>query len=154
MTETATRSAAHRGTTAVEGDDRARSVDRWVVRAVPALALAALLPVGAVTPLFPVELGVAVFALGTLAVGMVHGAVDHLIPMRAAPNVSVRRSIAVVSVAYAVLGGGAVVAAFFVAPVAAFIGFIALTWLHWGQGTWPRSGSRASSTFRPRRSAG
>jgi len=86
-----------------------------------------------VTPLFPVELGVAVFALGTLAVGMVHGAVDHLIPMRAAPNVSVRRSIAVVSVAYAVLGG-AVVAAFFVAPVAAFIGFIALTWLHWGQG--------------------
>ncbi|OTE99102.1 Brp/Blh family beta-carotene 15,15'-dioxygenase, partial [Halorubrum sp. SD612] len=44
-----------------------------------------------------------------------------------------RRARAVVSVVYAVLGG-AVVAAFFAAPVAAFVGFIALTWLHWGQG--------------------
>ena len=107
-------------------------VDRWFARR-PALALAALLPVGAVTPLFPVEVGVATFALGTLAVGMAHGAVDHLVPLRAAPDVSLRRSIAVVSLVYAVLGG-AVVAAFFAAPVAAFAGFIALTWLHWGQG--------------------
>ncbi|PHQ47035.1 Brp-like protein, partial [Halorubrum sp. C3] len=75
----------------------------------------------------------ATFALGTLAVGMAHGAVDHLVPLRGAPGVSLRRSIAVVSVVYAVLGG-AVVAAFFAAPVAAFVGFIALTWLHWGQG--------------------
>ncbi|WP_424013731.1 Brp/Blh family beta-carotene 15,15'-dioxygenase [Halorubrum xinjiangense] len=110
----------------------AERVDRWFARR-PALALAALLPIGAVTPLFPVELGVATFALGTLAVGMAHGAVDHLVPLRAAPDVSLRRSIAVVSVVYAVLGG-AVVAAFFAAPVAAFVGFIALTWLHWGQG--------------------
>ena len=107
-------------------------VDRWFARR-PALALAALLPIGAVTPLFPVELGVATFALGTLAVGMAHGAVDHLVPLRGAPGVSLRRSIAVVSVVYAVLGA-AVVAAFFAAPVAAFVGFIALTWLHWGQG--------------------
>ncbi|WP_144927431.1 Brp/Blh family beta-carotene 15,15'-dioxygenase [Halorubrum salsamenti] len=99
----------------------------------PALALAALLPIGAATPLFPVELGIATFALGTLAVGMAHGAVDHLVPLRAAPGVSLRRSIAVVSVAYAVLGG-TVVASFFAAPVAAFAGFVALTWLHWGQG--------------------
>jgi Brp/Blh family beta-carotene 15,15'-monooxygenase len=107
-------------------------VDRWFARR-PALALAALLPIGAVTPLFPVEVGVATFALGTLVVGMAHGAVDHLVPLRGAPGVSLRRSIAVVSVVYAVLGG-AVVAAFFAAPVAAFVGFIALTWLHWGQG--------------------
>lgn len=40
---------------------------------------------------------------------------------------------AIVSVAYAVLGG-AVVVAFFAAPVAAFVGFVGLTWLHWGQG--------------------
>ena len=133
MTEAATRSAAQRRATADEGDDSARSaVDRWFAF-YPALALAALLPVGAVTPLFPVEVGVATFALGTLVVGMAHGAVDHLVPLRAATDVSLRRSIAVVSVAYAVLGG-AVVAAFFLAPVAAFVGFIALTWLHWGQG--------------------
>ena len=133
MTEAATRSAARRETGAIDRGDRARSgVDRWFAL-YPALALAALLPVGAVTPLFPVEVGVATFALGTLVVGMAHGAVDHLVPLRAATDVSLRRSIAVVSVAYAVLGG-AVVAAFFLAPVAAFVGFIALTWLHWGQG--------------------
>ncbi|MDV7350605.1 Brp/Blh family beta-carotene 15,15'-dioxygenase [Halorubrum distributum] len=113
-------------------DAASERVDRWFARR-PALALAALLPIGAVTPLFPVEVGVATFALGTLAVGMAHGAVDHLVPLRGAPGVSLRRSIAVVSVVYAVLGG-AVVAAFFAAPVAAFVGFIALTWLHWGQG--------------------
>jgi Brp/Blh family beta-carotene 15,15'-monooxygenase len=113
-------------------DAAAERVDRWFARR-PALALAALVPIGAVTPLFPVEIGVATFALGTLAVGMAHGAVDHLVPLRAAADVSLRRSIAVVSVVYAVLGG-AVVAAFFAAPVAAFVGFIALTWLHWGQG--------------------
>ncbi|VTT86654.1 Brp-like protein-like [Halorubrum sp. DM2] len=115
-----------------ETESASERVDRWFARR-PAVALAALVPIGAVTPLFPVEVGVATFALGTLVVGMAHGAVDHLVPLRAAPNVSLRRSIAVVSVVYAVLGG-AVVAAFFVAPVAAFVGFIALTWLHWGQG--------------------
>ncbi|PAU83766.1 Brp-like protein [Halorubrum salipaludis] len=134
MTEPAKGSTARRDPAASgERDEPARStVDRWFAL-YPALALAALLPVGAATPLFPVELGVATFALGTLAVGMAHGAVDHLVPLRAAPGVSLRRSIAVVSVAYAVLGG-AVVAAFFLAPVAAFAGFVALTWLHWGQG--------------------
>ncbi|EMA60331.1 Brp/Blh family beta-carotene 15,15'-dioxygenase [Halorubrum lipolyticum] len=133
MTETSTRSTGRRGTTAAEGGERARSaVDRWFAY-YPAIALAALLPVGAVTPLFPVEVGVATFALGTLVVGMAHGAVDHLVPLRAATDISLRRSIAVVSVAYAVLGG-AVVAAFFLAPAAAFVGFITLTWLHWGQG--------------------
>ena len=116
-----------------DGGSKARShVDRWFAL-YPALALAALLPAGAVTPLFPVELGVVTFALGTLLIGMAHGAVDHLVPLRAAPEMSLRRSIAVVSIVYAILGG-AVVAAFFFAPVAAFVGFIALTWLHWGQG--------------------
>ncbi|WP_066412305.1 Brp/Blh family beta-carotene 15,15'-dioxygenase [Halorubrum aethiopicum] len=113
-------------------------VDRWFAR-YPAVALAVLLPLGAVTPLFPVEVGVAAFALGTLVVGMAHGAVDHLVPLRAAVGegaaggVSLRRSVAAVSVVYAVLGG-AVVVAFFLAPVAAFVGFVGLTWLHWGQG--------------------
>ena len=132
MTETATRSAARRDPASERGEDARTAVDRWFAL-YPALALAALLPVGAVTPLFPVEVGVATFALGTLVIGMAHGAVDHLVPLRAATDVSLGRSIAVVSVVYALLGG-AVVAAFFLAPVAAFVGFIALTWLHWGQG--------------------
>jgi len=133
MTEAATGTGARSDPTATWRDEGARSaVDRWFAL-YPAVALAALLPIGAVTPLFPVEVGVATFALGTLVVGMAHGAVDHLVPLRAAAGVSLRRSIAVVSVVYAVLGG-AVVGAFFLAPVAAFVGFIALTWLHWGQG--------------------
>lgn len=111
--------------------DATRRVDR-LFGLYPALALAALLPLGAITPLFPVEFGVAVFALGTLAIGMAHGAVDHLVPLRA-NGMSLRRSVVVVSVVYAVLGGG-VVAAFFLEPVVAFVGFIALTWVHWGQG--------------------
>jgi len=116
-----------------DGRTRAETQADRVFALYPTLALAALLPIGAATPLFPVELGVATFALGTLGVGMAHGAVDHLVPLRAAPGVSLRRSVAAVSVAYAVLGG-AVVAAFFAVPVAAFAGFVALTWLHWGQG--------------------
>ena len=132
MTETATRSAARRDPASERGEDARTAVDRWFAL-YPALALAGLLPIGAVTPLFPVEVGVATFALGTLVIGMAHGAVDHLVPLRAATDVSLGRSIAVVSVVYALLGG-AVVAAFFLAPVAAFVGFIALTWLHWGQG--------------------
>ncbi len=114
------------------GGDAFARADR-VFALYPALALAALLPLGAVTPLFPVEVGVATFALGTLVVGMAHGAVDHLVPLRAALDVSLRRSIVAVSAVYAVLGG-AVVVAFFLSPVAAFVGFIVLTWLHWGQG--------------------
>ncbi len=136
MTEAATRSDASQPTTPLDSvgrDGNARSnVDRWFAY-YPAIALAALLPLGAVTPLFPVEVGVATFALGTLVIGMAHGAVDHLVPLRAASAVSLRRSVALVSVVYAILGG-AVIVAFFLAPVAAFVGFIALTWLHWGQG--------------------
>ena len=121
----------HDGDASTRDDVALAAADRWFAR-YPAIALVALLPLGALTPLFPVELGVATFAFGTLVVGMAHGAVDHLVPLRAGET-SLRRSIAVVSVVYAVLGG-AVVVAFFTAPVAAFVGFIALTWLHWGQG--------------------
>ena len=124
--------ASRHGGAASSCNDAALVVaDRWFAQ-YPAVALAVLLPLGALTPFVPVEVGLATFALGTLVVGMAHGAVDHLVPRRAG-DASLRRSIAVVSVVYAVLGG-AVVAAFFVAPVAAFVGFIVLTWLHWGQG--------------------
>ncbi len=108
-----------------------REVDRLFAR-LPAIAFLLALPIAAVTPSFPVEIGLVAFAAGTLSVGMAHGAVDHLVPFRAAAS-SLRRSIVVVSVVYAVLGG-LVVVAFFLAPVAAFVGFVLLTWAHWGQG--------------------
>ena len=106
-------------------------VDRLFTR-LPAVAFLFALPLAAVTPWFPVEVGLVAFAAGTLSVGMAHGAVDHLVPFRAAAS-SLPRSIAVVSAVYAVLGG-LVVVTFFLAPVAAFVGFILLTWAHWGQG--------------------
>ncbi len=106
-------------------------VDRWTARD-PAVLLAILL-VG--TPLYvrlPIEVGVAVFALGTFVTGMAHGAVDHLVPVRTA-SISFRRSLAAVGLVYAVLGA-MVVVAWWLAPAVAFVSFILLTWIHWGQG--------------------
>ncbi|PSQ59607.1 beta-carotene 15,15'-monooxygenase [Halobacteriales archaeon SW_7_71_33] len=64
--------------------------------------------------------------------GMPHGAVDHLVPRRLS-TASTRRSVAVVVVLYAVLGG-AYLAWWFLHPVSAAVGFVLLTWAHWGQG--------------------
>ena len=64
--------------------------------------------------------------------GMPHGAVDHLVPRRLS-TVSTRRSVAVVVVLYAVLGG-AYLAWWFLPPVSAAVAFVLLTWAHWGQG--------------------
>jgi len=68
-----------------------------------------------------------------VAFGLPHGAVDHL----ALPWVHDRpvtpRALAGVGLLYLVLGG-TFFAAWFLAPAASFVAFIALTWFHWGQG--------------------
>lgn len=65
--------------------------------------------------------------------GLPHGAVDHLTPSRAEGRRTTYRDMATVGLLYAVLGG-LYAALWFVQPVAAFVVFILLTWLHWGQG--------------------
>jgi len=68
-----------------------------------------------------------------LVFGMPHGAVDHLAAARVDRDADPRRQIALVVGVYAVLGG-AYLLAWFLAPVASALAFVALTWFHWGQG--------------------
>ena len=73
------------------------------------------------------------FVLSVVAFGLPHGAVDHLAllrlagaPLRPRPLVGVLATYLAIGLAY--------LAGWFVAPLAAFVWFIALTWFHWGQG--------------------
>lgn len=96
---------------------------------------AVVLTAGAVVVLGPPTtwLQVAVVAAGALLLGLPHGAVDHLTLPRARGEDLTTRDLAAVGGLYAVLGG-AYAALWFVAPLVAALGFLALTWLHWGQG--------------------
>lgn len=72
--------------------------------------------------------------LGTLVVlGLPHGAVDHLTVPRARGKWPTIRWLAGFCVAYLAVAGAYAVG-WFLAPTASFLGFIALTWFHWGQG--------------------
>ncbi|MEM6785530.1 MAG: Brp/Blh family beta-carotene 15,15'-dioxygenase [Bacteroidota bacterium] len=73
------------------------------------------------------------FVASLVAFGLPHGAVDHVVLLRLrdasfqpGPLLRVLTPYLALSVAY--------LAVWFVAPVAAFVSFIALTWVHWGQG--------------------
>lgn len=65
--------------------------------------------------------------------GLPHGAVDHLAVSRVRGQRATPRAMLAVAGLYAVLGG-AYLALWFLAPVAAFLLFIGITWAHWGQG--------------------
>jgi Brp/Blh family beta-carotene 15,15'-monooxygenase len=65
--------------------------------------------------------------------GMPHGAIDYVALPRAVSGEVTARWLAVVGALYLVLGG-AYAAAWFAYPVAAALAFVAVTWLHWGQG--------------------
>jgi Brp/Blh family beta-carotene 15,15'-monooxygenase len=141
MTGTATRGRAD-GATA-DASDRpggrrprlASSARDTLVRAVVRPVYAALAVAALVVPLLPglpLAARVAPFAVSVVVFGLPHGAVDHLVPGRLGDGVT-PRSLAVVGVVYAVLGG-AYLLAWLAAPVAAFVSFVLLTWFHWGQG--------------------
>jgi Brp/Blh family beta-carotene 15,15'-monooxygenase len=72
-------------------------------------------------------------AASLLVFGLPHGAVDHLAPARAAGERPTLRWLAAVGVVYLLLGG-AYTGVWVVAPTAAAVFFVALTWFHWGQG--------------------
>jgi Brp/Blh family beta-carotene 15,15'-monooxygenase len=71
-------------------------------------------------------------AASVVVLGLPHGAVDYLVPARLGDR-SLTESMAVVGVAYLVLGG-AYAALWLVAPLPAALFFVAVTWFHWGQG--------------------
>lgn len=72
--------------------------------------------------------------VGMVFVGLPHGALDHLVPARLGAGWGRRpASMALYLASYAGLVG-AYLALWTVAPVAAFVGFLVATVLHWGQG--------------------
>lgn len=75
----------------------------------------------------------AMLVVGGVLVGLPHGAVDWAaLPLGRHGRLD-WRDVAIVGLLYAVLGG-LVVAAWWVAPIPAAVGFLLLTLLHWGQG--------------------
>ncbi|WP_435063487.1 Brp/Blh family beta-carotene 15,15'-dioxygenase [Halobaculum sp. EA56] len=111
--------------------DLRAALDRWGVRA-SWVALGATLPFGLLAPGLPPVLRYAPFLASVLLFGLPHGAVDHLVPARLAGS-GLARSVAVVVAVYAVLGAGYGLW-WALAPVSAFVGFVAVTLAHWGQG--------------------
>jgi Brp/Blh family beta-carotene 15,15'-monooxygenase len=110
-----------------------RHLTTAVVRpSVVALALATVLVVA--LPPLPPEVQYAPFVVSVLLFGLPHGAVDHLVPgrMLGVGGYALRPLLAVVGV-YTLLGA-AYLLAWYLAPVAAAVFFILLTWFHWGQG--------------------
>ncbi|WP_276259349.1 Brp/Blh family beta-carotene 15,15'-dioxygenase [Haloglomus litoreum] len=81
----------------------------------------------------PLALQYAPLAVSVLVLGLPHGAVDHLAVPRVRDRPVTLRALAGVGALYGLLGG-AYLALWFLAPVPAFLLFIAITWAHWGQG--------------------
>lgn len=86
-----------------------------------------------VAPELPGWVVVAPFVVSIVFLGLPHGALDHLVPARLAGRRPSLGSIGSVALLYVLLGS-AVFVLWSVAPAAAFAGFIAITWFHWGQG--------------------
>lgn len=72
-------------------------------------------------------------AASVLVLGLPHGAIDHLAVPRVRGREPTLRPVAGVFACYAVLGAAYAVG-WFLAPAVAFAFFVALTWVHWGQG--------------------
>ena len=78
----------------------------------------------------PLWLQVVPFGASLLVFGLPHGAVDHLAVGWAGSLDHPRRRVA----GLYLVCGGVYLAAWLVVPAVAAVGFIALTWYHWGQG--------------------
>jgi Brp/Blh family beta-carotene 15,15'-monooxygenase len=81
----------------------------------------------------PLEVQYLPLAASVAVLGLPHGAVDHLALERSRGESPTHRGMALVGGLYALVGG-AYLALWYVAPVASFVLFIAITWVHWGQG--------------------
>ncbi len=81
----------------------------------------------------PLEVQYVPLAASVAVLGLPHGAVDHLALERSRGQSPTYRGMLLVGGLYALLGG-AYLALWYLAPVASFVLFIAVTWVHWGQG--------------------
>ncbi len=81
----------------------------------------------------PLRVLVLPWMLSAVVLGLPHGAVDPVVPFRMRGERLRFAPVAAFSLAY--LGvSAAVLALWWLAPTAAALGFLVLTWLHWGQG--------------------
>lgn len=112
--------------------DDARRVAARAMLVLGWIPLALLIPVG-LLPSLPETYRYLPLVASGLLFGMPHGAVDYVAFPRARRGEVTVRGIGVAVALYAVVGG-AYLLAWVVAPVAAAVGFILLTWFHWGQG--------------------
>ncbi|MDS0476688.1 Brp/Blh family beta-carotene 15,15'-dioxygenase [Natrinema sp. 1APR25-10V2] len=117
-------------------DARARSESRSRAARL-SLGFGSLLAVAAVATIAfgspPLVYQYVPLALSVLVLGLPHGAVDHLVLPRIRDEPVTPRSLAFVGVLYLLLGGAYAIV-WFLAPVAAFVLFILVTLVHWGQG--------------------
>jgi Brp/Blh family beta-carotene 15,15'-monooxygenase len=97
------------------------------------LALAVVAAVHLLGATVPVTARYGLLLATLVALGLPHGAVDHLTVPRARGEWPTLRWLAGFCVAYLTVAAAYTVG-WFLAPMACFLGFIALTWFHWGQG--------------------
>lgn len=112
----------------VEGRSRAARLTLWFGSP---LAVAAVATIAFGAP--PLVYQYVPLALSVLVLGLPHGAVDHLVLPRARDDPVTPRSLAFVGVLYLLLGS-AYALVWVLAPVAAFVLFVLVTLVHWGQG--------------------
>jgi len=127
MTATGVAGVREDATAVRDGAVRLAVVPSWSV----VLALLVAFAAGAPRPPLVVELVPLVASV--VLFGLPHGAVDHLALARTAGRPATRRHQCRIGALYAAVGG-AYAAAWFLAPATAALAFVALTWLHWGQG--------------------
>ncbi|WP_229114253.1 Brp/Blh family beta-carotene 15,15'-dioxygenase [Halapricum desulfuricans] len=97
------------------------------------IALAVVAGVHALGVRVPETIQYAVLLSTVLVLGLPHGALDHLTLPRARGRPVTLRGVAGFSVAYLAVAG-VYGLAWLLAPTASFVGFVLLTWFHWGQG--------------------
>jgi Brp/Blh family beta-carotene 15,15'-monooxygenase len=98
----------------------------WVVTAALVVPFALGLSVPPVVQFVPL-------VASAVLLGLPHGAVDHFAYPRVNGDPVTRRAVGVVVAVYVLLGALYGVG-WFLAPLPAFLFFVALTWAHWGQG--------------------
>lgn len=106
----------------------ARLSSRWGL-----LAIVAAIAVTAAVGSPPLAVQYVPLAVSVVVLGLPHGAVDHLVLPRARGDPITARSLAFVGLLYLVVGA-AYAALWLLAPAPAFVLFILVTLVHWGQG--------------------
>ncbi len=119
-------SARPASSTATDALFRLGFIPGWVTVAATTLAFAAGLSVPQPYQLLPL-------VVSAVALGLPHGAVDHLAIPRTRGEAVTARWLAAVGALYLVVGGGYAIV-WFLSPAVAVVAFILMTWLHWGQG--------------------